>query len=322
MQYVQSSIEFNFNYGAYDQNDSLFVAAQIYEVTTGTPVFLEQVEMTNFEDGVYFGTYTGDGLKAYLIIIAVYTDGTYTSLDSNYTPSAECYQELGDNLTRFFFNYGAYDFADDLFIAANIQQVGVAPDVAQVPMDYVTLGVYFGSMVGALGDNYIVSKVVYTDGTYVTPDATRAPGTDSIQLLSPSGAAINNIMRLATLVAQGSPQVGTPDKLFITIGDSVDFQFLAVTGLGVPFDLTGATFTTFIRGPLGTVVEFDNSAHTIAVNQVTNRGQFALALTEEDTEMLAPGADREVITQVVQGESTIYFHGVNLLNILVNVPVE
>jgi hypothetical protein len=69
-----------------------FAAMNIYDMTTGTPVFLKQVPMTHVFNGTYCGFYTFIADKTYLMNISVYTDDTYTTPDlSDYPPASETY---------------------------------------------------------------------------------------------------------------------------------------------------------------------------------------------------------------------------------------
>lgn len=110
--------------------------------------------------------------------------------------------------------------------------------------------------------------------------------------------------------------------IVISQGDTPVFDLTAQTGDGTGFDLTGAVFTSFIRAPNGAVSSFANSQHAANGDQVANPGKFTLTLLSTDTLGLAVGDNRELITMVAQGSSTIYFHGPNLLKILPNVPVQ
>lgn len=110
--------------------------------------------------------------------------------------------------------------------------------------------------------------------------------------------------------------------LKITQGDTVVFNLTAKNGQGALFDLTGAVFTTTIRGPAGTVREFPNGQHTAAPSQgTTGKGKFTLTLSMVDTASLALGSGHEILTKIVQGASTIYFHGFRILTVLQPVPV-
>lgn len=83
------------DYTAYDANASLDVAAKIYEVTTGTATHVTDVALTHVLNGSYFAQYVFDPTKEYLVSIAVYTSGAFTTLSGDYTPSAKSLQ-LGD----------------------------------------------------------------------------------------------------------------------------------------------------------------------------------------------------------------------------------
>lgn len=115
-------------------------------------------------------------------------------------------------------------------------------------------------------------------------------------------------------------------SLAITQGDSAELPFTALGPDNLPVDLTGGVFTTYIRGPTGIVVSFDNSKHTPAPDQDANRGQFTVNLLTTDTAQLAIGGERQVITKVVMGDNpstnTISYHGVGILDVLAPVPVQ
>lgn len=105
-----------------------------------------------------------------------------------------------------------------------------------------------------------------------------------------------------------------------TAGDSANLVFTAEDGDGNPVNLTGAVFTTFFRIANGLTVQFDNSQHTANPDQINFPGQYTLALAVSDTAPIPPGDNKEVITEVVQGGSTIYYHGPNILNVLSPIP--
>jgi len=104
-----------------------------------------------------------------------------------------------------------------------------------------------------------------------------------------------------------------------TQGDTALLMLIATDGQGNPFNITGAVFTTFVKGPNGVIASFPNSHHTI-VNAAL--GQFQLALGTSDTANCGTGPSKEILTQVVQGASTIYFRGPNLLTVNPPVPVQ
>lgn len=114
---------------------------------------------------------------------------------------------------------------------------------------------------------------------------------------------------------------GTITRLTATRGDAANLVLYATDGAAA-LDLTGAVFTSYITGPGGTVVTLANAKHTADADQVTNKGKFILALSSADTLLMKPGSEKEILTKVVQGSSTIYFHGRKMLTVLPNGPVQ
>lgn len=109
--------------------------------------------------------------------------------------------------------------------------------------------------------------------------------------------------------------------LKISQGDTVVFQFTAKNGMGVPVNLTGASFVTEIRGPANVVRTFPNGQHTANPDQTLHTGEFTLALSDADTLSLALGRDQEIVTKITIGGSIVFFHGFNILTVLQNVPL-
>lgn len=177
---VQSGQAFTFNYVAYDQSSTLFVAAKVYDVTSGTPVFISTVGMSHIHNGCYSGNYTAIIGKTYLIITAAFTDGSYTSPAAYRSASGECYQSAGSNILFWCFAYGAFDMETDLDIQTKIYDVtsGVSLTATQV-MAYVTLGVYFSSFSGTIGEVYEIISTVYTDNTFTSVNPNYSPSGDA-----------------------------------------------------------------------------------------------------------------------------------------------
>lgn len=204
MQLVQSSIRFSFNYVDAFQESNLFVAALIYDVTSGTPVFNSKVAMTHAAFGVYTGSFFGAPNASYLVISAVYTDGTYTTPDTNYAPESDEFQCFPMTVTYFIFDYTDYGQSPSLNVAAKIYDVSTGSPVfnSQVTMNHVALGCYFGFFNGVAGKTYETAKMVFTDGTFMTPAPDRAAGSDAFQAAVVGGISITNKLRSATLIGQ------------------------------------------------------------------------------------------------------------------------
>lgn len=108
-----------------------------------------------------------------------------------------------------------------------------------------------------------------------------------------------------------------------TQGDVTTLLLLATDDQGNPVDLTGATLSTQILGPnaIGPVT-FPNSQHSIAPDQVTNRGQFSLALSADDTASCGEGTAKQIITESIITGASVYYRGVDLLTVYPNVPLQ
>lgn len=319
MELVNPGSAFTFTYPTFDQNAGLFISANVYDVSNGTPSLLTTVPMLVTALGVYSGTYTAVSGKTYLVISAVYTDDTYTTLDTSRPPEADCYQSTDAPRSFFAFNYGAYDQDASLFVAGSV--FDLVSYVTIVQMTVVYAGVYFGSYVGTVNNAYVVAKAVYTDDTYTTVDSNRAPGADSFQFFATISPAKS--FQSAVLTPQATtPQIPGRAILKFTQGDSLNLALLASLGPGILFDLTGAVFTTTFRGPTGLPISFPNSQHIANPDQVNHRGEYALVLSASDSASIPAGTNKEIVTKIVQGSSTIYFHGQGIGTILSSIPYQ
>lgn len=224
MQYVKGGI-ISVKYEAFDQNASLNISAQIYDVTNGTSSFVDSISLSITRDGVYTANFTGTIGHAYLVISAVYTEDTFETTDPNYAPDAECWLCIDGVSTTLYFNYATYDQNDALFLAANVFNVTESTSyLATTAMEHIALGVYFGFYVGVLNNSYIVSKAVYTDNSFETVDPNRAPGSDSFQVWNlganiSSDPGINNVRYGISYVINGVNLKGvyapTPGNVFV-----------------------------------------------------------------------------------------------------------
>lgn len=186
MQTILGAVSAAFDYAAFDQATGLFVAGNVYDVSTGTPSFVQRVAASLLGLGVYAGKFVPDAGKTYLVISPAYTDGTFATIDTTRSAVADEYFAVQDSET-FSTSLFAFDYTDPyqatgLFVQAKIWDItsGTPTVVASVTMSHVLAGCYFGSFVGADGHTYVAEKVVYTDSGFTTPDATRAPlGSDA-----------------------------------------------------------------------------------------------------------------------------------------------
>lgn len=112
-------------------------------------------------------------------------------------------------------------------------------------------------------------------------------------------------------------------KIEFTQGDVTTLLLIATDESGNPVDLTGASLSTQILGPNGVgPVTFPNSQHTIAPDQVANRGKFTLDLSSEDTASCGDDTAKQIITESLIAGDSVYYRGINLLTVNVNVPIQ
>lgn len=67
----------------------LFVAMKVFKVIAGVPTLEDTIPMDDVIGGTYVGFYTLEEGESYLFHKAVYTDGTYTTLNTNFVAGSE-----------------------------------------------------------------------------------------------------------------------------------------------------------------------------------------------------------------------------------------
>lgn len=205
MQIVSPSSQMPISYQAGNQNPFLFVRAKVYDVSTGSAVFLTNVNLVETVNGLYCGSYPSTSTKSYLTIAVVYTNGTYSTIDLGWGPAAQCYRTQDAPLNTFLLNYGTYDQSTSLYVGASIFDVttGSAVFKSFFSMNQVFAGVYFGSYAGISLSSYVATTSVYTDGTYAVVDSSRPSGSDIIEMTVASTTnTVINITTPLTLIGQ------------------------------------------------------------------------------------------------------------------------
>lgn len=98
MSLASAGAPYGFNYVSADQQTGLFVAANIFDTTTGSPVFVEQIPLIEVDPvkspGTYSGIFTPVTAKVYDIVSMVYTDPDFTTLDPDRAPGCETIQTV------------------------------------------------------------------------------------------------------------------------------------------------------------------------------------------------------------------------------------
>lgn len=80
-------------YGSYDMQPGLFVRLKLFDVT-GVPTLEDTVNLTHIVNGGYIGLVTLNPNKNYYVSISVYTDNTYTTPNTDYSPSSQSYYAM------------------------------------------------------------------------------------------------------------------------------------------------------------------------------------------------------------------------------------
>ena len=306
---VSGGQQANFNYGAFDGQTGLFVGGIVYDVTTGTPNLVgDPIPMTDLGNGGYFGTFTPSAGYSYLIICAVFTDNTYVTVNPDRPCAAYNYDSFLTSSALMNFNYVADGGNSGLTILATVYNITDATQ-ATLNMIYVDFGVYFGQVIGQVGSNYYVTKV--------PSDSNYSLGIESFQCFLINSGQNQQSSMIATLVGQ---QLQPGETYRFTQGDTAVLNFIATDGFGNVVNISGATFTSVVKGPNGsTNVVIPNSQHTITSGP---GGLFSVYFQTTDTAACGTGAHKDVITQIIIGSTTVWYRGTNVLAVYPAIPLQ
>ena len=111
----------------------------------------------------------------------------------------------------------------------------------------------------------------------------------------------------------------TVPTIIFTQGDTVVMTLNAADGNGNPTDITGATFTSFIRGAGGVVFSFPNSQH--AIIDAAN-GVYTLTLASADSANCGIGSNKDILTLIQIGSTQVNFLGKGILQVNPPVPLQ
>ena len=88
MQFVPSGVSLSFEV-TYD-SPTLFVGMSVYDDSGLTPILIQGPSaMLNVVGNTYRGKFTADPGKSYIVHKAVYTSGSFTTIDSGYSQGSE-----------------------------------------------------------------------------------------------------------------------------------------------------------------------------------------------------------------------------------------
>lgn len=170
---INPNQSFPLTFSTIDATSSWDVAAKVYDVTTGTPVLVSTVTLSpTIVSGVYVGAFTPAADKAYFVITGVFTDGTFATPDTDYSPDSANFETYTTDTSILNFNYSAYDQNATLTISATV--FNATDNIhSSVSLSHVAMGAYYGRFVGAVGKSYYIAKLA-TDLSY-------SPGSDEFQ---------------------------------------------------------------------------------------------------------------------------------------------
>lgn len=107
----------------------LFVRANIYDITSGSPILENTVNLSLINNGCYQGKYQFTAGKIYFIQKLVYTDGTYTTVDQTFAQDndeAQCIN-LSGSINSIIASNGTLILADQ---AETLIQVEILEELA------------------------------------------------------------------------------------------------------------------------------------------------------------------------------------------------
>lgn len=94
-----------FEYSAYDGVSTLSLAMKVYDLTTTPATLLASISMGHVAFGTYACSYTFPASyagKNLLLNKSVYTDGTFATLNTLYSPGSECVEIDGFDSGKAF----------------------------------------------------------------------------------------------------------------------------------------------------------------------------------------------------------------------------
>lgn len=81
-----------FGYAAFNLEIDLNLRGTVFDMNSGSPVFVSNVSMVEVENGIYFGHFTGTAGHPYQIASVVYTNNSFSTVDTSWAPACEDYE--------------------------------------------------------------------------------------------------------------------------------------------------------------------------------------------------------------------------------------
>ena len=278
------------SYTSWDALTSLYVQAKIYDMSSGTASLVGTYDLTSLKNGTYIYSFAATAGKKYLANIAVFTDGTYTTLDlPNHVPVD---YEFSVNSNQTVLTFTAFDASSGLYPQATVYDMSTGSPVlvGTFNLSYLVNGTYYTTAFQAdPTKEYAVNISVYTSNTYGTLNSSYTPE-DAIIELGDLDPGITNVKSGVTYQVGGLSLTGTYSAFSVSgSGDSaVD---AAVDGL--------ATYLAQISG-LNVETEWPDSNEAINMPSVTLTAgkDKRTPIQPEQISITSPNSENQV-TQVI-----------------------
>lgn len=178
-------------------------------------------------------------------------------------------------------------------------------------------GTYFGKFTPSDGHSYVVTKCVYTDGTFATLNDNYGQGSESIYALILDNVMVVGSSLVGTVDGTGSV-CGTPHTFNIFQGD-LKTMALKVVNEGCntnPLNLTQCSeIDVALPNADGTIAHFLLSDEEVVILSPEVLGQLTVAISSEKSALLNPGVAQNFdVTFTLPGETITvrYFNGLSV----------
>jgi len=167
------------------------------------------------------------------------------------------------------FEYTAYDGVPTLSVAMQVYDTtgGSPAYVATVGMTHVVNGTYVGYFTPLAGKQYLLNKMVYTDGTYATPSSAYSAGSETIQASTEQtdiGTILGDVVAMQTDVTAIHGDTGTLlSRLTATRANNLDNLDAAVSTRATQASVDNLQNNTTFSGIVPTSLIIPTSGSTV-----------------------------------------------------------
>lgn len=154
MEFTQSGVPLSFEV-TYD-SPSLFVGMAVFDDSGASPSLVSLIPMDNFYGNTYRAKFTPSAGKSYLFNKSVYTDGSYDTIDSDYSQGSESIRSediasivLDALLTDHTISGSAGDTLAD--IQSKINKLAIPSDIVCLVGDEIATTAVFEDQITTIG---------------------------------------------------------------------------------------------------------------------------------------------------------------------------